>query len=533
MSRSHSAAFSLTVLAFLPSRAAVAPAQSPAFLVEDINVGGNADPWLFAIDGDTIYFSADDGLSGRELWRSDGTAVGTRRVRDIWPGSQSGVSYGRGLVWNGVLYFGANGGGGAGTELCRSDGTETGTWRVKDIRLGAKSSLPQSFTEFGGALFFTIQGGELWRTTGTEAGTARVANLVGVYDLLELNGVLLWATYANYDCVDEAYCDYTTTLWRSDGTGPGTTSIATFEEHVKLDQGYPPLFPKTTSNGLNYFRVLLDDRGSELWRTDGTALGTTLLMTSPTSAGSGTQDGLGQPIDANGTFFFRARDGAESNLWRSDGTAAGTFPVTDFPTGRVPAEYYEMVAVGGSVFFLVYEYILYDPIHIELWRSDGTPEGTFPVDIDLDPVPNGSSIPQLGGIAVDPEKLLLVVCQTSGCMPWVTTASYPGLVPVPFDGLIRGSGLDGFPDLFGASGDLVFLAAREAASGHELWALPTTALSFCGDGAVDPGRGEQCDDGNLEPDDGCSVTCIPEPSATALAACALAATLLLRATRRH
>jgi len=33
------------------------------------------------------------------------------------------------------------------------------------------------------------------------------------------------------------------------------------------------------------------------------------------------------------------------------------------------------------------------------------------------------------------------------------------------------------------------------------------ATSFCGDDVVDAGNGEQCDDGNLEPDDGCSPTC--------------------------
>ena len=32
-------------------------------------------------------FTVDDGVHGRELWRTDGTATGTFLVKDILPGS--------------------------------------------------------------------------------------------------------------------------------------------------------------------------------------------------------------------------------------------------------------------------------------------------------------------------------------------------------------------------------------------------------------------------------------------------------------
>ena len=35
----------------------------------------------------TLYFTANDGASGNELWKSDGTDSGTRLVTDIQPGS--------------------------------------------------------------------------------------------------------------------------------------------------------------------------------------------------------------------------------------------------------------------------------------------------------------------------------------------------------------------------------------------------------------------------------------------------------------
>jgi ELWxxDGT repeat protein len=56
-----------------------------------------------------VYFVADNGVNGYELWRSDGTAAGTVLVKDILPGLET--SYPSSLTnINGVLYFGANNG---------------------------------------------------------------------------------------------------------------------------------------------------------------------------------------------------------------------------------------------------------------------------------------------------------------------------------------------------------------------------------------------------------------------------------------
>jgi ELWxxDGT repeat protein len=38
--------------------------------------------------GGVFFFIADDGVSGRELWRTDGTVAGTVPVADIWAGPQ-------------------------------------------------------------------------------------------------------------------------------------------------------------------------------------------------------------------------------------------------------------------------------------------------------------------------------------------------------------------------------------------------------------------------------------------------------------
>ena len=83
---------------------------------------------------------ADDGVSGEELWATDGTEAGTRRVRDVRSGVRG--SEPRWLtVAGGRLFFAADDGT-HGRELWVSDGTEAGTVLAADLLPGAGSSLP-------------------------------------------------------------------------------------------------------------------------------------------------------------------------------------------------------------------------------------------------------------------------------------------------------------------------------------------------------------------------------------------------------
>ena len=123
-------------------------------------------PQNFAAIGNILYYKFDDGANGIELWRSDGTATGTYMVKDVYPGSFGAFSLPTFIyAHKGHLYFGAKGQSG-GTELWRSDGTETGTVMAADLAPGFGSSSPGPFFSLGDLLLFsaiTNLGIELWK----------------------------------------------------------------------------------------------------------------------------------------------------------------------------------------------------------------------------------------------------------------------------------------------------------------------------------------------------------------------------------
>ena len=113
-------------------------ADAAAALVKDINADGSSGPRYLVDVAGTLFFTANDGIHGRELWRSNGTPAGTRIVRNIGPGSADGSPQELTAVGQ-TLYFTANDGI-HGRELWMSDGTHDGTRMVRDITPGSKSS---------------------------------------------------------------------------------------------------------------------------------------------------------------------------------------------------------------------------------------------------------------------------------------------------------------------------------------------------------------------------------------------------------
>jgi len=64
----------------------------------------------------TLFFAADNGTGGFELWKSNGTALGTVLVRDINPGASNAFPLDLTNI-NGMLFFSADNGDGNGQQV--------------------------------------------------------------------------------------------------------------------------------------------------------------------------------------------------------------------------------------------------------------------------------------------------------------------------------------------------------------------------------------------------------------------------------
>ena len=130
------------------------------------NPDGRKSPLMLAF-GSQLFFVANDGVHGDELWRSNGTPAGTVQVSDIAIGPTSSLPDQFTAAGTSILYFVANDGI-WGRELWRTDGTAPGTRRVTDINLGSGNSNPLDLTAVGSRLYFTaddsVNGRQLWVT---------------------------------------------------------------------------------------------------------------------------------------------------------------------------------------------------------------------------------------------------------------------------------------------------------------------------------------------------------------------------------
>lgn len=349
------------------------------------------------VDG-TVFFAADDGVHGTELWITDGTREGTVLVSDLAPGTVGSNPSGL-IAFNGLLYFVATTLQ-YGSELWKSDGTPGGTVLVTDLRSGHNlGSDPYFLTVFQGKLYFAASpdgfNTSFYQTDGSSGGTVLLKD-VGFGEITE-------AEITD----DYLYFVFNDALWQSDGSPAGTAVVDVDElpyagnlktagntlffatasgsgSTVRLyaTTGTTPVSLKefsaaepgialsnfTDVNSRLYFSLTKDlpDSGNELWVSDGTTTGTVLVESfewTPPDQSTAIRNFAAY----NGNLYFQGASSANYSLWTSDGTKAGTIKVSDAQLGYPYFGENRPVESGGSLFFSG---------DGELWISDGSSAGT-------------------------------------------------------------------------------------------------------------------------------------------------------------
>ncbi|MDZ4851858.1 MAG: hypothetical protein SGI77_21425, partial [Pirellulaceae bacterium] len=263
-------------------------------LFKNINANGSSNPLGLTVVDNNLFFSATT-EAGRELWRSDGNVTGTMMVFDLGEtytpdGNQGYDEYYNPIPYgpvntssypteltnvSGTLFFKATTRS-LGTELWKSNGSTIELVRdivqEQDSYGNGYSSDPSQLTNVNGTLYFTAFdagiGLELWKSNGTVSGTVAVKDIApnyydGYYDvvgssspsrLTNVNGRLYFNAYTPEDGLQ---------IWSSDGTDNGT-SILTPESNPGLGSTFPE--EMVVINETFYFPFHRSDTGVELWK---------------------------------------------------------------------------------------------------------------------------------------------------------------------------------------------------------------------------------------------------------------------------
>lgn len=295
---------------------------------DSININPNSSSATgFTLFNNKLYFVANDKESRDNLWETDGTEAGTKKVLNKriearnWPMT----------ILNGKFLLKIDSAG-FGTELFSYDPLTNNLILLKDIYPGGSSGFNSSslgiFNIVGNKAYFGatsgLEGAELFVTDGTPSGTTIVKDInTGKRDAWPfgfgiLNNKLLF-TAINFNAAEAS-------LWVTDGTDAGTIEIS----KMKVNRSNFPTSP-VNYKGKIYFQGYDTIGNWELWQTDGTTNGTVEFMNirpDPYRKVEILDPSYPQQLNVfNDKLYFSASDGDNRLLWQSDGTKSGTFKV--------------------------------------------------------------------------------------------------------------------------------------------------------------------------------------------------------------
>ena len=295
--------------------------------------GFGSNPYILAVLGDWLYFSADPGIARRALYRTNGAIDGCEAVTTA-PTIDGGMENPR--VLGDQLWFSALSADGVEPWMT----TNGAPAQVANIN-PTGSSNPAGFTKLGSYVYFNADNGtdgyELWKSNGT--GATMAANIDETPGQGS-NPTELFSAAAFDLLLFKAYSP--TAGWELFGTDG--INLELFDINEGVDSSDPGQF--TEVNATVYFTAFTDETGIELWslnQTDGLELVSDIYP--------GTISSSPQQLRAIGDWlYFTATTAATGyELWRTNGTT--TEMVIDILPGTNGAYPFGFIEHAGMVFF--------------------------------------------------------------------------------------------------------------------------------------------------------------------------------------
>lgn len=302
-----------------------------------------------------VFYTAYTIRNGLELWKTDGTKAGTAMVSDIYSGGGSSSPYSLRSIGDKVLFTASDLD--YGRELWVSDGTAAGTHIVKEFAKGNEpSGNITSIQTFGKWTFFGAKdwsnGPAMWVSDGTKKGTRPLVDSdPGPFYPLgpsesQVSPSSVYEVGQRFVFFDGG----ARSLWVFDGKSVAKLPFSSRE-------------PIGVVGGKFYFR-----RYGGTYETDGTLAGTRLLPYPEV-------DEIGKIAVAGGRLFFPAHSEKHGwELWRESEDGKHAELIKEINAGSADSIDPDNVELAGGELLYFTARLHNDR---ELWRSDGTAEGTF------------------------------------------------------------------------------------------------------------------------------------------------------------
>lgn len=319
--------------------------------------GGFGNPILF---NGNVYFTADDGVHGNELWEYNGSSLPTM-LMDIRPGSGFGTYFSPRIIFNGKLYFFANDGVN-GQELWEYDGINAPSM-VLDVNTSTYNS--KILFIYNNKLYFDADvatGSSLWEYDGinlpimvSNFNIGSGALISAIYDAIEFNGrIILGIAESNGN----------RELWEYDGVN---SPIMISDNNPFAHSTFVNRF--IIFNNTLIYRYNDSSFGEEIWMYDGVNPPSMLHDINIGSAGSGANtwnDGL-YFKEFNNKLVFAANDGINGNeIWEYDGVSA-PYLLADINIGAGNSNPLGFTEYNSKLYFQVSD----ENNEPHLWEYDG------------------------------------------------------------------------------------------------------------------------------------------------------------------